>query len=173
MMTNQQSNVLARGIKATVGRANDRLKTILVIEHEPNVTAAEILRIVKHATVTSGVLKPGRHDIQIGETSGALDAALTQSEAHVERLRVAIDRLRKQIREQDERLDQQAVVAASGEAYVSIRDAAKHLKLSYATIYRAAKDGRIASIVKLVNKHSTWEVLVSTYRPKPGKAKGK
>ena len=173
MQTQTQIDALARGMKATLERTNDRVKTVLVVEHESNVTAAEVLRVVKHAIVTSGLLKPGRGSIEIGETSGELEAALIASENHVERLQAEVERLRQERREQDERLDRQLVVAASGEAYVSIADAAKALGKCYATVYRSVKDGRIASIEKRINKHSTWEVLVSTYRPKPGKAKGK
>lgn len=173
MMTNQQSSALSRGLRATVERVSDRVKTVLIIEHEPHIGAAEVLRIVRHASVTSGLLKPGRHDIQIGETSGDMDAALTASEAHVERLRAENERLRRLLQEQDEKLDRQSVGAALGEKYVSIRDAADQLGKCYATIYRAVKDGRIAFREKPVEKHSTWEVLVSTYRPKPGKAAAK
>lgn len=166
MLTPTQTNTLARGLRATIERTNERVTTVLIIEHESNVSAAEVLRVVRHATVTSGLLHPGRGSIQIGESSSELDAALTQSEAHMERLRMEVERLRQQLREQDERTDRQLMGAAPSEAYVSIRDAAKHLGKSYATIYRAVQDGRIAYSEKLVNKHSTWEVLVSTYRPK-------
>lgn len=169
MLTTPQSSALARGMRATVERVNERAKTVLVIEHSPNVSAAELLRIVRHSAVTSGVLKPGQHDIQIGEASGDLDAALTASEAHVERLRAEVERLRQQLREQDERADRQLAGAAPGEQYVSIRDAADRLGKCYATIYRAIKDGRITAQETVVEKHSTWEVLVSTYRPKAGK----
>lgn len=173
MMTNQQSSAHARGMAATLGRVNERVKTVLVIEHHPQITASEVLKVVRHSAVTSGLLKPGQHDIQIGEASGELDAALTASEAHVERLRAEVERLRQQLQEQDERADRQLAGAAPGEKYVSIREAATALKLSYATIHRAIQDGRIAAREKPVEKHSNWEVLVSTYRPKPGKATAK
>jgi hypothetical protein len=171
MLTNAQSNVMGRGMVATVARHGERTHTVLVIEHEPQVIASEVLRVVKHAAVTSGLLKPGRHTIQIGEHSGDMDAALTASEAHVERLRAEVERLRQQLREQDERADRQPVGAAPGEKYVSIREAALALGKSYATIHRAVKAGEIVAQEKPVEKHSNWGVLVSTYRPKPGKVR--
>jgi hypothetical protein len=161
--------VLAHGLAATVQRTNERIQTVIIIEHEPNVLPGDLLRVVKKAAFAGGMVKLGRGDVVIA--GGAEDGgALAELEKRNALQKAEIDRLRDELRRKDAALDMQPVDKSE---WINIREAAVLLGKSYPTIYRAMKDGRITARESKVNERSTWEVIASTYRPKPGKAKGK
>lgn len=150
-----QQTTLARGMAAQIDRDKRRRLTYLAIMHPDTIDPVNIrAKLVQYL--------PDSCTMKVDQAAEQLLSELVETRSLVEEQAGQIEELRAQLRLSKVAAPEQP----ADPRWIGIREAAQILGKSYATVYRAVHDGRITARETRVRKHSGWEVLPDSFRPK-------
>jgi len=136
-----QNKVMAAGMQAAMGRQRERQSVSMTLQHNLDTGRfSEKLVGIQNALSAMGM--------SLVVTPPVVDAAaLAKNEAHVERLVEDKKRLLAQIEALQAQIKEITVMPTKSDPWVSLTKAAKALGVSYPTLWRAHKEGRLTTKV--------------------------
>lgn len=139
MTTSAQTRTFAKGTLAALERNAERVKTVVEIDHAPNVPDHTLLKSLKHGLAVAGV---NMQTTTITLVDDDLQVALEQSEKARDYWHDKFDKVQRQLDELMLKSKQ-----PPEERWITLDEAALELECHYSTVWRAHKKGRLQTKV--------------------------